>query len=256
MRLSTSRLRQHEEPARGEEVGKSEVSAIKPSRTTRAPLSAYEVGGKAAATRQRILNAAAHVLAERGFSGMRLADVGEVAGIQAPAIYYHFSNKDELAVEVFVTGLTRCRTNLDGVLKEFEDDDPLERLALAIDAHLRLCARYPDYTRAVIHRIAGGAPEHVQEQCRADERAYVRIWTRLISDAKTAGLLRDDVDAKVAQQLILGALNALTTAWPIGRTTPVDAVIASAQQILLSGLSNEEREWSRLDIADEPQALP
>ncbi len=236
-------------------MGKVEVSAIKSPRAARSPLNGNDVGGKAAATRQRILDAAAQVLAERGFSGMRLADVGEVAGIQAPAIYYHFSNKEELVVEVFVTSLTRCRTNLEGVLKECEGDDPLERLALAIDSHLRLCARYPDYARAWIHRIAGGAPDHVQEQCRADERAYVRIWTRLIGEAKTAGLLRDDVDPKVAQQLILGALNALVATWRVGRSTPVDSFIVSAQLMLLSGLSTEAREWSRLDIESEPQAL-
>jgi AcrR family transcriptional regulator len=241
--------------SRENKVSKAEASAIKLSRATGPSLSRYEVGGKAAATRQRILDAAAQVLAERGFSGMRLADVGEVAGIQAPAIYYHFSNKEELAVEVFITGLTRCRTNLDGVLKEYGLDDPLERLALAIDAHLRLCARYPDYTRAWIHRMAGGAPDHVQEQCRADERAYARIWTRLIGEAKTAGLLRDDVDPKVAQQLILGALNALVSRWRAGRTSPVDSVVANAQLILLSGLSSEMREWSRLDIDSEAQAL-
>ncbi len=237
-------------------MGKAEVSSIKLPRATRTPLSTYEVGGKAAATRKRILDAAAEVLAERGFSGMRLSDVGEVAGIQAPAIYYHFSNKEELAVEVFVTGLVRSRTNLDGVLKEYEVEDPLERLALAIDAHLRQCARYPEYTRAWIHRIAGGAPDHVQEQCRADERAYNRIWTRLIGDAKAAGLLRDDVDPKVAQQLILGGLNSLVATWRVGRSTPVDPFIVSAQLILLSGLSSEAREWSRLESDREPQALP
>jgi AcrR family transcriptional regulator len=237
-------------------MAKAEVSALKLSRATRTPLATYEVGGKAAATRQRILDAAAQVLAERGFSGMRLADVGGVAGIQAPAIYYHFSNKEELAVEVFITGLVRCRTNLDGVLKEFDVDDPLERLALAIEAHLRQCARYPDYTRAWIHRIAGGAPDHVQEQCRADERAYMRIWTRLIGDAKTAGLVRDDVDPKVAQQLILGALNSLVATWRVGRIAPVDSFIENAQVILLSGLSSEVREWSCFDIDAEPQALP
>jgi AcrR family transcriptional regulator len=241
---------------KGREVAKSEVSTIKLSRATRAPLSTYEVGGKAAATRKRILDAAAEVLAERGFSGMRLSDVGEVAGIQAPAIYYHFSNKEELAVEVFVTGLVRSRTNLDDVLKEFGTDDPLERLALAIDAHLRLCARYPDYTRAWIHRIAGGAPDHVQEQCRADERAYTRIWTRLIADAKAAGLLRDEVDPKVAQQLISGGLNSLVATWRVGRSAPVDSFIVSAQVILLSGLSYEAREWSRLEMDREAQALP
>jgi len=233
-------------------VGKAEVSAI---RLTRATTASSDVGGKAAATRQRILDAAAQVLADRGFSGMRLADVGEVAGIQAPAIYYHFSNKEELALEVFVTGLTRCRTNLEGVLKEFEGDDPLDRLALAIDAHLRLCSRYPDYARAWIQRIAGGAPEHVQEQCRGDERAYARIWTRLIGEAKTAGLLRDDVDIKMAQQLVLGALNALVATWRVGRSTAIDPVVASAQLVLLSGLSSEVREWSRIDAESESQAL-
>jgi AcrR family transcriptional regulator len=231
-------------------VAKTKVSTLRTSNALREALNSYEVGGKAAATRRRILDAAARVLAEKGFSGMRLSDVGEEAGVQAPAIYYHFSNKEELAVEVFTSGLTACRANLESVLKAHDVDDPLERLAAAIDAHLRICAEQPDYARAWINRVAGGAPEQVQELCQPDERAYVRVWTRLISEAKTAGLLRDDVDPKVAQQLILGALNALTIATRLARTSSVDSVITSAQQILLSGLSREERDWTIDEMAE------
>ena len=44
---------------------------------------------------------------------MRLSDVGDVAGVQAPAIYYHFSNKEELAGDVFVSGFANARTTLE-----------------------------------------------------------------------------------------------------------------------------------------------
>jgi TetR/AcrR family transcriptional regulator, cholesterol catabolism regulator len=228
---------------------KTRVSAAN-SLTHPSAVKAYETGGKAAATRRRLLDAAAHVLAEKGFAGMRLSDVGEVAGVQAPAIYYHFSNKEELAGEVFVSGLVRCRLTLESTLKAHEDDDPLERLAIAIDAHLRMTARQSDYARAWMHRITGDVPAQVQELCQPDERAYARVWTRLITEAKEAGLLRDDIDAKVAQQLVIGALNALSFTWKPGRAS-VDAAVLNAQQILLSGLSFEERDWSHIDSSED-----
>jgi TetR/AcrR family transcriptional regulator, cholesterol catabolism regulator len=220
------------------------------SSASQTSVKSYETGGKAAATRRRLLDAAAQVLADKGFTGMRLSDVGEVAGVQAPAIYYHFSNKEELASEVFMAGLVHCRLTLENTLKTHEDDDPLERLAVAIDAHLRMSARQSDYARAWIHRITGDVPAQVQELCQPDERAYARVWARLIGEAKEAGLLRDDIDAKVAQQLLIGALNALSFSWKAGRTPSVDAVVLSAQQILLSGLSFEERDWASIDSSE------
>jgi AcrR family transcriptional regulator len=228
---------------------KTRLSAVN-SGTHPSTVKAYETGGKAAATRRRLLDAAAHVLADKGFSGMRLADVGEVAGVQAPAIYYHFSNKEDLAGEVFVSGLIRCRLALENTLKTHEDDDPLERLAIAIDAHLRMTARQSDYARAWMHRITGDVPAQVQELCQPDERAYGRVWTRLINEAKEAGLMRDDIDAKVAQQLVIGALDALSFSWKPGRTS-VDSMVLSAQQILLSGLSFEERDWTHIASTED-----
>jgi hypothetical protein len=76
------------------------------------------------------------------------------------------------------------------------------------------------------------------------------VWTRLITEAKEADLLRDDIDVKVAQQLVVGALNALSFASKPGRGS-VDAMILNAQQILLSGLSFEERDWSHIDSSED-----
>ncbi|MGH3732469.1 MAG: TetR/AcrR family transcriptional regulator [Acidimicrobiales bacterium] len=233
-------------------MSKTRLSAIN-SATHASAVKDYETGGKAAATRRRLLDAAAHVLAEKGFAGMRLSDVGDVAGVQAPAIYYHFSNKEDLVGEVFVAGLVRCRLALENTLKAHEEDDPLERLAIAIDAHLRMTARQSDYARAWMHRITGDVPTQVQELCQTDERAYARVWSRLITDAKESGLLRADIDSKAAQQLVIGALNALSFACKPGRSS-VDSLVLSAQQILLSGLAFEERDWSHIESSEDSLA--
>jgi AcrR family transcriptional regulator len=44
--------------------------------------------------RPQILEAAAQVIAERGVSGTRVADVAKRAGTSAPAILYWFGSKD------------------------------------------------------------------------------------------------------------------------------------------------------------------
>jgi AcrR family transcriptional regulator len=205
---------------------------------------AGEVGGKAAATRARLLDAAAKVLADKGFNGMRLSDVGDVAGVQAPAIYYHFSNKEELAGEVFISGFANARGTLERVLEAHRDDDALDRLAFAIDAHLRLTVRSSDYARAAAHRLRGDVPVSVLERCRPAEKAYVLLWSKLFAEASEQGLLREDVDMKLAQNMLLGALHAISLSWRPTRTPPVDVVVASAQRMLLSGLATERRPWS------------
>jgi AcrR family transcriptional regulator len=222
------------------------------SRSTRSVIKTapYEPGGKAPATRRRLLDAAALVLAEKGFTGMRLSDVGEVAGVQAPAIYYHFNNKEELASEVFSTALVRSRTTLEEVLSLHENDDALDRLAVAIDAHVRMSARQSVYRRAWMHRSTGDVPASVQQLCLRDERAYARVWSQVLSDAKDGGFLRDDVDLKTAQQMLLGALNSISFISRGGRALDVDEVVRSAQTMLLSGLSATQRDWPRLKEND------
>src|SRR3984957_3450482 len=219
--------------------------------TVRAPITNHKQvelsgdnGGKAAATRVRLLDAAAKVLSEKGVNGMRLSDVGAVAGVQAPAIYYHFSSKEELAGEVFISGFLNARVTLEGVLNEHRNEDALDRLALAIDTHLRLTVKNSDYTRAASHRMRGDVPVSVLERCRPAEKSYVMLWSRLFADAGEQGFLREGLDLRVAQNMLLGALHAISFSWKPTRTPPVDVVVASAQGMLLSGLAAEHRSWA------------
>lgn len=51
-------------------------------------------------SRQRILDAAAEIAAERGYDGTSIAAVSAKCGLPASSIYWHFKDKDELIVAV------------------------------------------------------------------------------------------------------------------------------------------------------------
>ena len=48
-------------------------------------------------TKQRILDAAVEVFGERGYRGASVDDVAEAAGVTKGAVYYYFTDKDDLA---------------------------------------------------------------------------------------------------------------------------------------------------------------
>lgn len=53
-----------------------------------------------AATRAKLLRAAGHVFAARGFHGATLDEVAERAGVSKGAVYYNFASKDDLFVSL------------------------------------------------------------------------------------------------------------------------------------------------------------
>jgi AcrR family transcriptional regulator len=55
---------------------------------------------RAVLTRERILNAAAEAFARHGYSDVTLLEIAELMGMTKGAIYFHFKNKEALAVAV------------------------------------------------------------------------------------------------------------------------------------------------------------
>ena len=190
---------------------------------------------KSARTRQRILDATAHVLSIKGYSGTRLSDIAEHAQVQAPAIYYYFPSREDVIEEVMWAGIARMRSHVKDVLAELPEAGPLDRIEAAVEAHLRHELEISDYTRAAI-RNAGQLPEKIQSRQLAEARKYADLWRTLIADAAAAGQLRADLDPRAARLLILGALN-WAVEWWNPRRGPLDVIVHTAQSLVRHGLS-------------------
>lgn len=191
---------------------------------------------KYARTRRRILDAAAHFLSIKGYAGTRLSDVAEYADVQAPAIYYYFSSRDALIEEVMYSGIADMRAHLENVQAALPaSTSPMERIMVAVEAHLRHELELSDYTSASI-RNARQIPEPLRARQQREEAAYGLIWRRLFDDAVAHREMRADIDIRAAQMLVLGALNWAAEWYSPGRDS-LDLLVSTAQALVRSGFS-------------------
>ncbi|KUI34277.1 TetR/AcrR family transcriptional regulator [Mycobacterium sp. GA-2829] len=191
---------------------------------------------KSALTRSRILDAAARVLSDRGYAGLRLTDVAAAADLQAPAIYYYFPSRDELIEEVMWAGIADMREHVAAALANVPDGTaPLDKLLVAAEAHLRHELEISHYTTAAI-RNSGQVPQAIRKRQILEEERYGDIWRRLINDVAREGLLRPELDLYIAQMLVLGALN-WAVEWWNPRRGSVEAVVENAQSIIRHGIA-------------------
>lgn len=162
---------------------------------------------KSVRTRERVLAAAAEVLAASGYAATTLEAIAARADMKAGSLYYHFASKDDLVAEVLLEGVTAVRDAVDAAVAELgADAPPVARLRAAVAAHLDAIISRGPFTKANI-RGYGQVPAEIAERVRAAQRAYGDVWRGLITDAVAAGEIRSDLDATSIRLLLLGAMN-------------------------------------------------
>ncbi|SCC66640.1 MULTISPECIES: TetR/AcrR family transcriptional regulator [Rhodococcus] len=200
--------------------------------------SAAEDRTKSALTRERILDSAAYVLSRKGFAGTRLVDVAAHAELQAPAIYYYFKSREELIEEVMFVGISNIRAHVSEVLEALDPNTrPIDRIAAAVEAHLRYELSISDYTTAAI-RNGGQMPEHLRERHESVRNKYGNEWQALYQAAKDAGELREDLDVRATRMLVMGALNWAAEWWNPKRGGSLTSLVRTAQSIVLHGIAS------------------
>lgn len=196
---------------------------------------------KAERTRQRVLDAAAKVFREQGYSNARLVDIAELAGIQGGSLYYHFDGREELVAEVLRLGIETSFQQVQEALRQLPADaTPFERLETTIRAHVLCQLAISDYASAQA-RIAGQVPPHILKGHQADKRKYGEFWNSLLEAAVDAGEVRGDIDLFTARMLVLGALNWTAEWYRPKRGRSAEAIANDAVALLLDGLRTQKK---------------
>ena len=162
-------------------------------------------------TKQRIIDAAFRLIAEKGYDAMSIEDIMTEIGKTKGAFYSHFQSKEELLYEVM-------RTRLDRKLKEIAEETfkKLEEEPCDVREILRKLlgqvyrgsvGRDPGlwsstfYQVFLMHRKNRVVREWFQEQYRAWEEFMATVIRR----GQELGQIRSDVDARIIANLLIGS---------------------------------------------------
>jgi len=204
------------------------TQATEPTQTRRSQLKADR--------RRQLLQAAARLIAERGYAGVRLEDLGAAVGISGPAVYRHFPNKEALLVELLVGISTRLLAGATEVVGRASDAaSALEDL---IDFHLDFALGESDLIR-IQDRDLGSLPPAAKRQVRRKQREDVEVWVDLLR-RRNPGLT--ETDARLTAHATFGLLNSTSHSVKPGSTKAAEASSRTVLRAMtVAALTSAER---------------
>ena len=104
-------------------------------------------------TRERILDTAEALFAQRGYAGTTLRDVAELAGLRIPSLYNHFASKEALYESVLERGIAPLADALAEYVVAGEERPDAARFAART---LAILARRPNVPKLVQHEMLTG----------------------------------------------------------------------------------------------------
>jgi len=178
-----------------------------------------------------IIDAAAHVFAERGFHGASTQDIADVLGIRQASLYYYFASK-EAALELV------CLRGVEGFFEAARTiaagrGKPSERLIRLIASHLSPLADRSDFVRVFLNErqhLPGTSRRRIGKWSRGLEK----IFEDVIKDGVRLGEFRSDLDTRLATLAILGMSNAVAS-WLPKEDVPIARIGPEFARLVLDG---------------------
>jgi TetR/AcrR family transcriptional regulator, fatty acid metabolism regulator protein len=182
--------------------------------------------------RRLLLDAAVRVFARAGYHDCRVDDIAREAGVAHGLLYHYFSSKEEVLETIFRETWSQMLSAVRDVERSGEPALVQVRKVAAIV--LRSWARDPDLIRVLVREITRSP--HLQREVREIQQAFVAL-ERIVKRGQDEGEFRDDLDPRLASQVLYGALEQILTAWVMNRPPASEGEIARAEETVVAMLT-------------------
>lgn len=170
---------------------RSTESRPKARRSDRAP-APPTASDEAADSRERILQEATRLFAERGYEGASLSVLAEAVGMQKGSLVYHFRSKEGLWTAVMDGVFARWRDVLPAIMLAAASGE--NRFTRAIEEFSGFFRADPNRARLLI-RAALDHPAELRRRLADEVRPWLALVVDRIREGGREGTVRRDVDA-------------------------------------------------------------
>lgn len=152
------------------------------------------------ARKERILSAAADLVARHGYHAVGMADIGAAAGVTGSAIYRHFESKSAVLVALFDRVIDALLSNASRIVEEAGDESV--SLTLLVRDQVRFAIDDREVLQVYMREI-NNLPEEDRRRLRRKQRLYLEEWVHVL------GELRPDLLDAEARALVHAAIGAI-----------------------------------------------
>jgi len=164
-----------------------------------------KVGSKSAATKEKILFAAAELFMEQGYDGTSLRGIARHVDMNVASIYYYFETKDDIILEVLVRGVETLHHAVSKAVQELpKKATTRQKIESAIEAHLNCLAASGEFPAP--YSIYLHLPSSLRQTTNPARERYFKLWLSLIEEGIASGEFRHEFDPSLVRRLILVGL--------------------------------------------------
>jgi TetR/AcrR family transcriptional regulator, fatty acid metabolism regulator protein len=183
--------------------------------------------------RRRILDAAIHVFARKGYFAARVSDIAKKAGVADGTIYLYFRNKEDLLVRLFDEVMSEHVEEAQEAVRALPSAP--ERLRAIAERHLAVLGGNRDL--AAVFQVELRQSTRFMERFTASWlRDYFALLDEVIEGGQRDGSLRADVSRRLAAKMLFGALDETVTSWLLSeKRYPLNEQAAPVVDLFLRG---------------------
>jgi DNA-binding GntR family transcriptional regulator/AcrR family transcriptional regulator len=184
-------------------------------------------------TSQLVLDAAAALFCEKGFSETTTREIAARLNIHQASLYYHISGKEELLYRISRLALEAVERQVGAALPS--PGNPRDRLNSFLRGHLQGLFENPDRALASISEFRSLSGAHRRE-LTALRRSYSDLLNRELASAVKAGILRRDIPVSILRLALFNYLNWTPRWYQLSGRLSVDNLAGIYDRVFFEGI--------------------
>lgn len=182
--------------------------------------------------RERLLEAATEVFAERGYEGARVEQIADVAQVSPGLLYRHFEGKQELYEELLVLANKQLMEHL---AQAAAPDLPTDQRVLrGLDAFFSFVEGHRNLWRLIMKDVV--EPEIAAIREDVVRRSVAVVATLAAQEQDFGGTQPHERELEMVSVMVVGSVVSLAAWWMDHPKVPRNVIVAVAMESLWVGL--------------------
>ena len=191
------------------------------------------LSNQANGARERILDAAAEVLAQRGYSAAGVQEIVTRSGTSKGSFYFHFPSKEKMVMALVDRMSEKLVRKIQGAIQD--QPTPLDRISAGIEALLVTFFRQRRVAQVLVLSVIGHGSQVDKKFLPMRDRFSMLLQGEL--DAAVAQGQIEPINTVLVSYMWVGALHEVILRWLLGgRAITLDDAVSTFKDTLLRSI--------------------